>query len=99
MAGEVFDWDETKRRANLAKHGVDFALARRIDLDAADIEVDDRRSYGEVRLIARAEVEDRLYVMVFTYRGETVRVISLRKANDREVLRYEKKTSSDPPDA
>lgn len=99
MAGEVFDWDEAKRRANLAKHGVDFSLARRIDLDAADIEVDDRLNYGEVRLIARAEVEDRLYVMVFTYRGDTVRVISLRKANDREVLRYEKKTSSDPPDA
>ncbi|MBP0618067.1 BrnT family toxin [Jiella mangrovi] len=93
-----FDWDETKRAANVAKHGVDFTLARQIDLDAADIEVDDRRDYGEVRLMARAEIEDRLYVMIFTYRGDVVRVISLRKANDREVLRYEKKTSPDPTD-
>ena len=91
-----FDWDETKRAQNVAKHGVDFPLAREIDLNVADIEVDDRRHYGEVRLMARAEIQDRLYVLVFTYRGDVVLVISLRKANDREVLRYEKKTSSDP---
>ncbi|TFF17949.1 BrnT family toxin [Jiella endophytica] len=93
-----FEWDDHKRAGNLAKHGVDFALARRFDLKTADIEADVRHAYGEERFQAKAPIDDRLYVMVFTYRGDAVRVISLRKANEREVLRYEKKTSANPSD-
>lgn len=50
---------------------------------------DDRRAYGELRQVALAPMEDRLWVVVFTDRPEGRRVISLRKANLREYRRYE----------
>jgi uncharacterized DUF497 family protein len=50
---------------------------------------DDRRDYGELREIGFVVVDRRLYVVVFVQRGDEVRVISLRKANAREVKVYE----------
>ncbi len=50
---------------------------------------DNRRSYGEEWYIAAAPISVRLYVVVFTIRNATARVISLRKANRREIKRYE----------
>lgn len=45
--------------------------------------------YGEARFIVLGYIVDRLYSMVFTVRGDMLRVISLRKANKREVKRYD----------
>jgi uncharacterized DUF497 family protein len=50
--------------------------------------VDDRKRYSEPRFVATGLIEQRLYVMVFCLREVSVRLISLRKANDREVKRY-----------
>ncbi len=86
----MYEWDEGKRRANLKDRGVDFAAAARFDWDTAVIEADRRRDYGEPRFIARGLIDGRLYVLVYTRRGEATRVISLRKANAREVKRYVK---------
>lgn len=55
---------------------------------AAVIEVDDRKHYGETRFRAMGYIGLPLYVMVFTLRDNAVRLISLRKANSREVKRY-----------
>ncbi|RVT85669.1 BrnT family toxin [Rhodobacteraceae bacterium CCMM004] len=77
-------WDEEKAAANLAKHGVAFQDARRLDMGTARVIPDRRRHYGEVRFRAVGFIGDRLHVMVFTPRGDGVRVISLRKANRRE---------------
>ena len=52
--------------------------------------IDDRANYGELRYIGIAPLENRLYVVVYTERGNVTRVISLRKANEREVRRYER---------
>jgi hypothetical protein len=91
MAGAVqYVWDDAKRAANLAVHGVDFTAAYRFDWDTAKVDPDIRRDYGEERFIATGRIGLRIHVLVFTPRGELVRVISLRKANDREMRRYEK---------
>ena len=57
---------------------------------------DDRKDYGELREIGYAVIESRLYCVVFTQRGDIFRVISLRKANNREIDRYEEATQIDP---
>lgn len=80
----AYIWDETKRSANIAKHGIDFTDADRFERDWADIKIDDRFDYGEVRQIAYGYIGQRLHVMVFTQRPPHIQVISLRKANRRE---------------
>ena len=59
-------------------------MVERLNLDLAEVSLDDRKDYGEVRLQARGLIDARLYVIAFTQRRETLRLISLRKANKRE---------------
>lgn len=87
-----YEWDEAKRIQTLIKRGVDFAEAGHFQWDTAQVVADDRGSYGESRLVATGFIGKRLYVMAFTIRGGVVRIISLRKANAREVKDYEKAT-------
>jgi hypothetical protein len=84
-----FEWDEAKRAANLLKHGIDLATAAEFDFDRAAIGPDLRRDYGEPREIGLGCIEARVHVLVYTRRGDVIRVISLRKANVREVRTYE----------
>jgi uncharacterized DUF497 family protein len=84
-----FRWDESKRAANLAKHGIDFAEAEGFDWSVALVRADLRTDYGEVRLVAMAPIGDRLHVLVFTIRPGELRVISLRRASTKELERYE----------
>ena len=80
----MWDWDEQKRQTTLLLRGLDFTLVRDFDLSAAQIDPDDRRDYGEARFKATGMIGGRLFVLIFTPRGERLRLISLRKANDRE---------------
>jgi len=82
-------FDPAKDAVNLAKHGISLAEAARLDWDNALVSPDDRRAYGELRQVALAPMDGRLWVVVFTDRPEGRRVISLRKANLREYRRYE----------
>ncbi len=84
-----FEWDEAKRFANLRKHGVDFARVVAFEWQTSTAYLDRRRHYGELRLIASGFISHRLHILVFTYRGSRIRVISLRKANDKEIAEYE----------
>lgn len=86
-----YEWDPKKAAANLAKHGVSFESVKSFAWDDAIINEDKRRAYGEHRFSAIGLVETRLHVLVFTTRRETVRIIGLRKADKREMRRYEKK--------
>jgi uncharacterized protein len=86
----MFDWDEDKRQANLAKHGVDFAEVVRFDWETADMREDFRSDYGERRIISTGYIGDRLHVCIWTQRGGRLRIIGLRKANPREQRRYDK---------
>jgi uncharacterized protein len=82
------EFDGAKNKANLAKHGVDMAAAIDFDFETARTAVDDRQHYGEERFVALGLISQRLHVLVYTMRGETVRVISLRKANAKEREAY-----------
>jgi uncharacterized protein len=82
------EFDSAKNKANRAKHGVDVAAAVDFDFETATMAVDDRQHYGEERFVALGLIGRRLHVLVYTMRGEAVRVISLRKANAKEREAY-----------
>jgi len=82
-------FDPTKDRLNQVKHGgLSLADATALEWDGAVYFQDERHDYSENRVIALAYLKDRLLVVVFVDRGDERRIISLRKANYREVKRY-----------
>ncbi len=83
-----YEFDHAKQASNVAKHGVWFSAAEDFEWETAQIEVDDRKIYGEARLVAVGYIGLRLHAMTFTLRGNAVRIISLRKVNRREENRY-----------
>jgi uncharacterized protein len=83
------EWDENKRGANLAKHGLDFALLAEFDWTRAVLVPDLRRDYGELRFRAFGLVRDMACTVVFTRRGSALRIISLRRSSRHERARYE----------
>jgi len=85
-----YEWDDNKRKQNLKQHGVDFYSAYEFDWETAITAADDRIQHNEKRLISLGLIKNRLHVLVFTYRRNSVRIISLRKANKREIKKYEK---------
>ncbi len=93
------EFDYNKERLNVAKHGVSLSLAAKLDWNRALLWIDDRRDYGESRLIALALHQQIVYFVAIVRRGPVIRVISLRRANRREVNRYVEfiKDDADPP--
>jgi uncharacterized DUF497 family protein len=88
------EWDERKRLNNRAKHGLDFTDVVDFDFATATLHPDRRRDYGEERVISTGYLHGRLCVLCWTRRGNRLRVISLRKANDREYKAYLEKAGS-----
>jgi len=84
----LIDFDPAKDRANQDKHGLSLAFAKELDWDNSLVWVDERRDYGEVRMIALAPAAGILYYVAFVDRARTRRAISLRRANRREVKHY-----------
>lgn len=82
------EFDPAKDATNRAKHGVSLALAGELDWEAALVWVDDRFEYSELRVIALAPTTEILYYVAFVERGDVRRIISLRRANRREVKHY-----------
>ncbi len=82
------EFDPAKDATNREKHGVSLALAGELDWEAALVWVDDRIEYGELRVIALAPKTKILNYVAFVERGEVRRIISLRRANRREVKQY-----------
>jgi len=81
-------FDPAKRAANLAKHGIDLADAAEVFAGLKFTMLDERSDYGEDRYITMGLLDGRMVVCVWTDRGDTRRIISLRKANDREEARF-----------
>jgi|CXWL01.1.fsa_nt_gi uncharacterized DUF497 family protein len=88
------EFDFAKNEKNIRERGISFALAADFNLETAKIWADTRMDYGEKRFIALGTIGERLFSMVFTVRGDVLRIISLRKANKREVRSYEKQIQS-----
>lgn len=89
------EFDPLKNAINFAKHGVYLTKASKLDWDAIVIYEDRRKGYSEARYIGYAPLNIRLYCVIFTVRHDAYRIISLRKANDRELERYEKTVKTD----
>ena len=84
----ALSFDPAKDEVNRAKHGVSLAEAELFEWESAVVFPDERLDYGEERAAAIGYIGQRLYVVVFTDRVEERRIISLRKANAREIRRY-----------
>jgi uncharacterized DUF497 family protein len=87
-------FDPAKSEANWRKHGVSLRLAASIHWPGDRCAPDSRRDYGELREVGYAPIDGYLYCVVFTQRRSTFRVISLRRANSREVKRYVEQTET-----
>ena len=87
MPGSI-TYDPTKDATNIAKHDISLALAAELEWESAVVWPDVRREYGETRMAAIGYIGLRLYYVAFVDRTEGRRIISLRKANQREVKRY-----------
>jgi uncharacterized DUF497 family protein len=84
------EWDPDKAQANRAKHGVSFPDAEAVLFDPNGITREDDSAGGEQRLVTLGlDAVGRLLVVVYTYDGDTVRIISARKATRNEVRTYE----------
>ena len=84
-----FEWDSEKAEANFRKHGVDFADAALALEDNHAITLSDVVSTAEERFITLAmDPFGRVLVVVYTWRADTIRLISARKATRREVRQY-----------
>ncbi|MDD2777209.1 MAG: BrnT family toxin [Gallionella sp.] len=81
-------FDPEKDIKNSEKHGVSLAAASRFEWDNAVTWPDQRREYGEQRIVGLGYIGDRLFSVVFVDRDENRRIISLRKANKREESIY-----------
>lgn len=84
----VFEFDEEKSQANLEKHGVDFHVAQRLWEDDGLLEIR-ARSDDEPRYLVIGRMHEKYWSAVVTYRGDSVRIISVRRSRKSEVALYE----------
>lgn len=83
------EFDPAKDAANQGKHGVSLAFGANVLADSNRLEVlDVRFDYAEDRFVSYGLVEGQVWVCAFTLRGDVHRIISVRKADDRETRRY-----------
>ena len=90
----VLEFDQAKSARNLKERGIGFERFADMDPARAISNEDTRAEYGERRIRMFGPIDDRLHVAVITFRGDRVRVISLRRANRREERRYAKASQS-----
>jgi uncharacterized protein len=85
-------FDPAKSERNVTDRGLPFSLVAQMEWSGAVIKEDVRKNYGERRYLALGMIGDRLHAVVFTPRADKVHVISLRKANQREMKNYGQET-------
>lgn len=81
-------YDPIKSALNEVRRGLPFDRVKDFDFRRARVAIDDRRDYGEVRYVAIGPLDGRLHVLCFTETPQGLRVISLRRANQREIDRH-----------
>jgi len=82
------DYDPDKRATTLVQRGVDMARAGEVFAGPTLTVEDDRFDYGEARFITIGCLDERMVVLVWTPRSDARRIISMRKANEREQKAY-----------
>lgn len=86
-------FDPAKDMENRRKHGLSLSAFVGFD-DEPIVLADDRRDYGERRYRALGRIEGRAHVIVYAVRGDELRLISFRRAHEKEVRRYERQRQS-----
>ena len=84
----LFEYDPNKSQKNNLKHGIDFEEAQQLWSDSYRVEVE-ARSTTEPRFLVIGKIQDKHWSAIVTYRGETIRIISVRRARKNEVELYE----------
>ena len=85
-----FEWDDEKSRTNKIKHGIEFDVAKELWNDSNRVEI--QTPYPlENRSILIGKIGKKLWTAIFTYRGNAMRIISVRRAREQEVRLYGKK--------
>ena len=85
-----FEWDEAKNEVCFLERGFDFAYVAQAFFDPNRLNrADLRRNYGEERYQLLGRIDSRIFVVVYTQRSKATRIISARKANNREINQYE----------
>ena len=82
------EFDTGKRDKTLLERGLDFARAAEVFAGVTVTIEDARRNYGEARFITVGVLDGRSVVLIWTPRGDARRIISMRKANEREISQY-----------
>ena len=83
-----FEYDERKSLANLEKHGIDFIDAQALWSDSDLLEIQ-ARTEDEPRYLVIGLIDSKHWSAVITYRGEKIRIISVRRSREEEVVLYE----------
>ena len=83
-----FEYDPAKSAANLEKHGIDFKTAQSLWLDSNAVEVP-ARSTNELRLLQIGMIVGKHWSAIFTRRDDNIRIISVRRAREKEITLYE----------
>jgi uncharacterized DUF497 family protein len=83
-----FEFDISKSESNRLKHGIDFQAAQLIWLDQYLIEIP-AKSFDEKRRLAIGKIDSKIWAAIFTYRGDSIRIISVRRARKKEIYLYE----------
>ena len=83
-----FEYDPTKSESNKQKNGIDFAEAQTLweDIDLLEIQA---KEMNEPRFLVIGKIADKHWSGIITYRGENIRIISVRRARDEEITLYE----------
>ena len=91
----LITFDPAKNERNIRERNLPFESAAEFDFENALVHTDTRQEYGETRYVALGNLRGRLHVLCFTETSDGIRVISFRKANDREVRNYAKVQTTD----
>lgn len=83
-----FEFDEFKSQANYKKHGIDFVQAQQLWEDSQRLEIP-AKTTDEPRVILIGKVHGKIWSAIFTQRGQKTRIISVRRAREKEVVLYE----------
>jgi hypothetical protein len=83
----MFEWDEAKRLRVLAERGIDFEDAKQLLDGRPAIHVQARRD-NEIRIISTAQMRSKLYTVVWTWREDNQRIITIRRARNAEERTY-----------
>lgn len=84
-----YEWDDDKNETNIMHHGIDFQDACEIFNQPMLEKEDTRKNYGEVRCIGIGLIDNVEVVVIYTYRGQAIRIISVRRANKNERKIYQ----------